>query len=301
MGDFVNSRGWQSCLQTRMRQRFWGAICAMLMGFVMLGMLDGLQGLARSGADVIEVIPGYSVPISGPLTIKNPVNSDLKAQFTPQSTALVYDLEGFFAGYWFGNGMWRASVRADVAAQPGDYTLKVVFRGAPASTTQNYKITVYADEAAMRAASTSYLRRITGYNPFVLAAGCCGLALLVGVVVYRLGCSYIRQLTSLGCGEIVRVQHEAGNDQQPHPGHIWCLLYGLRAPASGTLCAVYDPQGVHLGNARAADANKGTLELNFDSFTSPAADAGAASSAVRSGCLVQLRPPKPLSPPDSGR
>ena len=40
-----------------------------------------------------------------------------------------------------------------------------------------------ADDAAMRAASTSYLRRITGYNPFVLAAGCCGLALLVGVVV----------------------------------------------------------------------------------------------------------------------
>ena len=55
MGDFTNTKGWKNCLQTRMRQRFWGAICAMLMGFVMLGMLDGLQGLARSGADVIEV------------------------------------------------------------------------------------------------------------------------------------------------------------------------------------------------------------------------------------------------------
>lgn len=298
MGDFINSRGWQNCLQTRMRQRFWGAICAMLMGFVMLGMIDGLQGLARSGADVIEVLPGYSVPISGPLTIKNPVSSDLKAQFTPQSNSLVYDLEGFFAGYWFGNGMWRAAVRADVTAQPGDYTLKVVFRGAPASTTQNYKITVYADDDAMRASSTSYLRRITGYNPFVLAAGCCGLALLAGVLVYRLGCSYIRQLTNLGCGEIVRVQHEADNGQQLRPGHIWCLLYGLRAPAPGTLCAVYNAQGAQLGLARAAEVNKGTLELNFDSFTSPAADAGAASNAVRSGCLVQLRPQKPLSPPD---
>ena len=162
MGDFTNSGGWQICLQTRMRQRYWGALCALLLGFVMLGMLDGLQGLARSGADVIEVLPGGSVPISGPLTIKNPVNSDLKAQFTPENPALAYDLEGFFAGYWFGNGMWRAAVRADAYAQSGDYTLKVVFRGAPASTTQNYKITVYADDAAMRAASTSYLRRITG-------------------------------------------------------------------------------------------------------------------------------------------
>jgi Glucose-6-phosphate isomerase len=68
-------------------------------------MLDGLQGLVRSGADVIEVLPGGSVPISGPLTIKNPVNSDLNAQFSPANPSLSYDLEGFFAGYWFGNGM----------------------------------------------------------------------------------------------------------------------------------------------------------------------------------------------------
>ena len=301
MGDFTNTRGWQICRQTRMRQRYWGALCALLLGFVMLGMLDGLQGLARSGADVIEVLPGGSVAISGPLTIKNPVNSDLKAQFTPENSTLAYDLEGFFAGYWFGNGMWRAAVRADADVQPGSYGLKVVFRGAPASTTQNYTITVYADATAMRAASTSYLRRITGYNPFVLAAGCCGLALLAGVVVYRLGCSYIRQLTTLGCGEVVRVQSETAKEQQPRPDHIWCMLYGLRAPAAGTLCAVYDAQGAHIGHARATEANKGTLELNFDSFTTPAADAGAASNAVRPGCLVQLRPQKPLSPPDSVR
>ena len=127
------------------------------------------------------------------------------------------------------------------------------------------------------------------------------MALLAGVVVYRLGCSYIRQLTALGCGEIVRVQAQPVNAQHTQPGHIWCILYGLRAPAAGTLCAVYNAQGVQLGHARAAEANKGTLELNFDSFTSPAADAGAVSNAVRPGCLVQLRPPKPLSPPDTVR
>ncbi len=92
-----------------------------------------------------------------------------------------------------------------------------------------------------------------------------------------------------------------GKGAQAQPGHIWCMLYGLRAPAAGTLCAVYNAQGAQLGHARAAEANKGTLELNFDSFTSPVADAGATSNAVRPGCLVQLRPPKPLSPPDSVR
>jgi hypothetical protein len=125
MGEFIKSQGWQNCLQTRARQRYWGALCALLLGFALLGILDGLQGLARSGADVIELLPGGSVSISGPLTIKNPVNSDLKAQFAPENPALFYDLEGFFAGYWFGNGMWRGSVRADAVAEPGSYGLKV--------------------------------------------------------------------------------------------------------------------------------------------------------------------------------
>ena len=301
MGEFIKSQGWQNCLQTRARQRYWGALCALLLGFALLGILDGLQGLARSGADVIELLPGGSVSISGPLTIKNPVNSDLKAQFTPENPALFYDLEGFFAGYWFGNGMWRGSVRADAVAEPGSYGLKVSFRGAAASTTQHYTVVVHADETAMRAASTSYLRRITGYNPFVLAAGCCGLALLGGVVVFRLGSKYIRQLTTLGCGEIVRVEQNADTAAQAQSGHIWCLLYGLRAPAKGTPCAVYDAQGMPLGTARAQEAKNGTLELNFDSITSPAAEAGATNTAVRPGCLVQLRPPRPLSPPVTDR
>lgn len=301
MGEFIRSQGWRNCLQIRARQRYWGVLCALLLGFALLGMLDGLQGLARSGADVIEVLPGGSVSISGPLTIKNPVNSDLKAQFTPENPTLFYELEGFFAGYWFGNGMWRGSVRADEVAEPGSYSLKISFRGAPASTMQHYTVTVYAGEEAMRAASTSYLRRFTGYNPFVLAAGCCGLALLGGVAVFRLGSRYIRQLTTLGCGEIVRVQQHANGAEQAQPGHIWCLLYGLRAPAKGTPCAVYDAQGRPLGTARAEEAKNGTLELNFDASASPATDAGATDNAVRPGCLVQLRPPKPHSPPVTGR
>ena len=301
MGDLTGSGGWRQCLQIRARQRCWGLLCALLLGIALLGVVDGLQGLVRSGANSIDMLPGGSVSISGPLAIKNPVSSDLQARFTPETPSLAYDLEGFFAGYWFGNGMWRAAVRADASVEPGSYGLMVVFRGAPASTTQNYKITVYADDAAMRAASSSYVRRISGCNPFVLAASGCGLALLAGVVVYSLGWRYIRLLTTMGCGEIVRVQHEAADARQAQSGRIWCLLYGLRAPAAGTQCAVYNAQGEHLGHARAAEARKGSLELNFDEFPSPAADAGATHNAVRPGCLVQLRPPKPHSPPDQGR
>jgi len=135
-------------------------------------------------------------------------------------------------------------VRADGAVEPGSYSLRVAFRGAPASTMQNYKITVYADDAAMREASTSYLRRITGYNPFVLAAGCGGLALLVGVMVYRLGCRYIRQLTSLGCGEIsARAAREDQYPAGPARPYLVPALWAARPSGWRTVRGVRRPGG----------------------------------------------------------
>lgn len=183
-------------------------------------------------------------------------------------------------------------MRADAVAEPGSYGLKVSFRGAAASTTQHYTVVVHADETAMRAASTSYLRRITGYNPFVLAAGCCGLALLGGVVVFRLGSKYIRQLTTLGCGEIVRVEQNADTAAQAQSRpHLVPAVWSARARQRERPAPFMMRKACPL-TARAQEAKNGTLELNFDSITSPAAEAGAPNTAVRPGCLVQLAAPK---------
>ena len=294
-------QAWSDCRQTRSVQRGWGKLCALLLGLALVAMVDGLQGLMRSGSDVLEMLPGNRVTISGPLTIKNPVNSDIRVQFSPAKSGLAFDLEGFFAGYWFGNGMWRANVAADPAAEPGRYDMRVVFHGAPAVTAQHYTAIVYADESSMRSASASFVRRLTGYNPFVLAVGFCGLAMLVGVGVYRLGQSYIRQLAALGCGEIVMVHQEQQGGKKESSYHIWCLLYGSRPPAAGTACAVLDENGVNLGVARAGNAKKGTLEMVMENFDGAVDETGALSTAVQPGCLVRLRSQRPQSPPIASR
>ena len=105
MPELADAADWKACLDVRVRQRVWGAVCALLLAFALLALVDGLQGMARNGSDVLELLPGDSVSLSGPLTIKNPVNNDLSARFTPPNSLLTYELEGFFSGYWFGNGM----------------------------------------------------------------------------------------------------------------------------------------------------------------------------------------------------
>lgn len=281
MPDYFDDAAWRSCRTIRLQQRRLGAVSAVLLVVVLLGLIDGLQAQMRTGSEYLELLPGQSVGLSGPLTIKNPVHSDLVARFTPENAPLAFNLEGFFAGYWFGNGMWRALVTADSLAEPGVYQMRAAFRGASAKSAQHFTVVVRADEAAMRAGSASMIRRLTGYNPFVVAAIFGGLAVFGGIGVYLLGCRHIRLLMSMGCCEVVRVRAEQGGCR------LWCMLAGLKAPGEGATCAVFSCDGAFLGEAVAEPSRKGALELTMP-----------ACGEARPGCLVCLRPPraKPASP-----
>lgn len=295
MQTVLDDDTWDACQNIRQRQRKLGMACAVLLAVALLCLVDGLQGLMRSGATVVELLPEKSAALSGPLTIKNPVTRDIEVSFTPSNAPLSFTLEGFFAGYWFGNGMWRGTVAAQNGAEPGEYQMRVAFRGAAASTFQNYTVIVRADAVDMRTHSTSFAHRHTGFNPFALAVGFVGLALLVGVGVYRQGSMLIRMLVRLGCGEIVRVQQEKDGLR------LWCLLYGSRPPYEGTVCAVITTEGGVLAHARAGTAAKGSLQLFISDHDRAQKESGYSqdeiSFAVRPGCLVCLRPPCSQSPP----
>ncbi len=295
MQTVLDADTWDACQHIRQRQRRLGTVCALLLAVALLGLVDGLQGLMRTGSNTLEMLPGNIAALSGPLTIKNPVTADIEVRFTPPDAPLVFNLEGFFAGYWFGNGMWRGTVAAETGVEAGEYQMRVAFRGAAASTAQNYTVLLRADTADMRDHSTSFAQRLTGCNPFVLAAAFVGMALLVGVGVYRQGSRLIRKLVRLGCGEVVRVQEEKDGVR------LWCLLFGTRPPYEGTVCAVITTDGRVLAQARAGTAAKGSLELfvaQRDRVQNETEHGHEPRSfAVRPGCLVCLRPPCTQSPP----
>lgn len=265
---------WNACRQTRQRQRLVGKVSALLLAVALLGLIDGLLAGMRAGSDQVEILSGQAVPLSGPSALKNPLNSDVQVRFTPENAPLHFNLEGFFTGYWFGNGMWRGEVRAEPQAEPGSYELRLSFKGATAQSAQKFVLVVWADEEAQRAGSLSWIRRITGWNPFMLAAWCAGLGLVCSALTYLLGRRYFRLLTQLGCGEVFRVSAEGA------PCHIWCLASGPGTPRPGEARQILDAAGQPLGEARAEKAHKGVLELVM-----------LDDVPVLPGCLVCLRPP----------
>lgn len=274
MRSRFDPRLWDAAALARKRQHALGLVSGVLLAVALLGLFDGLLAEMRTGTNQLELLPGESLTLSGPAALKNPVTSDLVARMTPPDAPLRFSLEGFFTGYWFGNGMWRGEVAALPDAAPGSYGLRVTFRGAVGQAPQVYTLVVHEDAAARRAASLSFLRRWLDVNPFVLAALCGAAGVLLGAATYVFGRRHVRLLAGLGCSEVYRSGMADGDCR------IWCLAAKSAAPRPGTVRMVLDGEGRVIGEARVGQWRKGSLELTL-----------LDGQPVPEGCLVCLRPP----------
>lgn len=272
MQELLQSAFWYKASKYRKIQRFFGAFAALCLGIALVTLIDGLIAQMRAGNNELQFLPGEQIVLSGPAALKNPLASDLIARFKPENAPFTFNLEGFFTGYWFGNGMWRGEIAAFPQAEPGQYLLNISFRGAPAQSVQTYTLLVFADFAAMQAASRSLIYRYTGLNPFLLAALFGGFGILLGSITYFYGRLFFLCLKHLGLSPVYSSQ---GSD-------IWCLAPAELVPIQGNARMILDAQGNICGEARAGQWHKGRLKLTLMDECPPPP-----------GALVCLRHPAP--------
>lgn len=275
MKEYFDQQLWQGAVTSRTAQRFLGYISGFFFLVALVALFDGLIAEMRQGTTTLDLLRGGEIVISGPSALKNPVISDLCHVFTPKDAPLEFELDGFYTGYWFGNGMWRGKITAKQDAEPGKYHLRVFFKGAAGQGAQNYDLRVFVDAAAMRAASLSLIRRKLDINPFILAAITGILGILLGIATYCFGRRYLSFLRKLGLAEIYHSKRQAGQY------YIFCLTHpGPWTPKPGNVRMVLAPDGTQIGEARAEKLNKNKLVLNMldDSIVPP-------------GSLVCISPP----------
>lgn len=274
MRELLASPIWHMARKHRKYQWWIGRIAGTFLAIALIALFDGLLSRMRAGVNELEFLPGQTIVLSGPVALKNPLNSDVMAGFSPPGAPFHFELEGFFTGYWFGNGMWRGRITASDHADPGQYVLNIRFRGAPAQSIQKYELLLFASEETMQAASRSLIRRWLNGNPFIIAACCGGMGILLGLMTYWFGRRFDQELSSLGLAQIYASD---GAD-------IWCLAPQSLAPAQGNARMVLDAEGRICAEARCGKWQKGKLKLTLMDDKAPPA-----------GALVCLRHPGPSS------
>lgn len=275
MRQYFDQQLWQKAANSRKIQRFLGYVSGFFLLVALVSLFDGLTAEMRQGTTTLDLLRGGEIVISGPSALKNPVTSDLGHAFSPKDAPLVFELDGFYTGYWFGNGMWRGKILANRDAEPGKYHLRVFFKGAAGQGAQNYDLHVFGDAAAMRAASLSHIRRYLDLNPFILAAiaGIFGISL--GIATYHFGRRYLSCLRELGLAEIYHSRQQDGQYI------IFCLANpGPFTPKPGNVRMVLAPDGTQIGEARAEKLHKNKLMLTM-----------LDDSGVPQGSLVCINPP----------
>lgn len=248
---------WHKALLARHRQKVFGLISGFFFAIALMALADGLVALMRAGTNELNLLPGETLTVSGPVAIKNPLPTDLRARFLPPDPALSFTLEGFFTGYWFGSGMWRGQIEASGQATQGTRELLISFRGAQANA-QTYILHVYPDAEALREATLSFIKRYFDLNPFILAAICALLGLAPGIVTYHYGTRLATYLAGVGL-----VQIYSGNGST-----IWCLAPPGLVPKTGSSRMILDERGNVLCEARTGPYRKGKLQLELLDETS---------------------------------
>lgn len=246
---------WRKVVILRKAQNIFGIFSGICLTIAMLALFDGLIAQMRAEPGEINVLAGERINLSGPAVLKNPVNSDLRATFNPAGSGLTFNLEGFFAGYWFGNGMWRGYVAIPENAPPGKVALKIAFKGASSRTDQKFIFNIYDNLAVLRENSPSLVMRHCTVNPFFLGSICGGAGIICGIITYCLGRKYFCRLQEFN---LVEIQRRASN------GILWCLVSKNLAPPIGKTCMVLDAAGLSIGCATVKSWVKGSLKLELE-------------------------------------
>ncbi|WP_300164781.1 hypothetical protein [Solidesulfovibrio sp.] len=179
----------------RLRGAF-GWLAALLCLCAALGLADSFLYSFRTGPNTFAILPGGTEHLSGPLPPEAADAASMRVTVDHPGVRLVMTTQS--QGFWFGNRIWQAEVKAAPDAAPG--TAAIVLRDPNAdekAPVQAFFIQVFPDQAALDAASGSYIRRLSGLQPLVAAAFCLGGAILAGCCVFltsrRLEALWIRQ------------------------------------------------------------------------------------------------------------
>lgn len=225
-------------------QKKTGILAAILFFAALFSLADSLIGGISGNRGVIELLPGSSYAISGPMPPKTESLAEMVIEGTPADDSVRIVPRAIFSGFWLGGAMWRGSIEVAATAQEAEYVVKV---RDPYGEKQNpalvYTIKIWADQSTLNAHSSSFLTRQTGQSPFLFVILCAIGGIVTGIATFALGRRWARLLSEHDCSEIFKlIQSEKGTE-------LTCDLPAAAQVVIGMECPVFRPAGEILASA----------------------------------------------------
>ncbi len=257
--------------QTQRWRERTGRAVAIFIVLMFVALFDALIAKFRQPPNLVELLPGSTVQVNGPLAVEEYNPQSLT--YTPTSEDVHLIFEEIHHGFWLGGLMWRGRLTVSPQISPGEYRLTIGVKGrASPKPAPILLVKVYPDLKSWHKNSRSLLRRHTGLSPWVLFVVLLSLAALSLGMVYYLSSRIAQLLAQGGKAEIYMVKQ----------GEVWTVIafglgrrHGLQPGAQLGLC---DAAGRPVGTATVQEVT----DTDALAFTSP-------DSEVRPGYFVSMR------------
>ena len=244
------------CRAAHRRQRISGRLASALLFAALFALLDAFRGGFFGNQGYIELLPGGSRPISGPMPREIKSIADMEIEGMPADGSVRLLPGAHFSGFWFGGDMWRGVMEAAPTAREGEWTITVRDEmNGKQNPVLVFRVRVWPDLAAKNAHSPSWITRKTGLKPFACAGVLALGGLLAMALNYKQGRRWTRLLHAQGCGEIYNVgQTDAETLLQAERPAGLTVAEGLR-------CRLRRPTGEPLGAAVVLELRKSDMLL----------------------------------------
>lgn len=184
---------------------FFQRMAAFCLLIVALSLLDSCQARFRTPLNVINVLPGATVEITGPLEKVVPIE---KLTYKSSSNLIQLTISEVRTGIWFGGAMWLGRLKVNPDSPPGEYRLLVIPEGftlEPEKQVPIVLVKVHQDNQSIRESSVSFIERFSGIPPWWLVVFCLPLMGLFLGSIFHLSGKMDHLLAQEGKAEIYRV------------------------------------------------------------------------------------------------
>ena len=281
----------------------WLGMLVLLAAFASL--VDGLTAEMMRGPNRLDVLPGSTTPLSGPMPVKQADKSDFLVEGNSPDGQVRLELDDFFASYWFGSGMWRGRLVVGDRPGIGQYQMLVAFRDAPAKSVQDYRVIVWADAESMREGSFSRITREWGLSPFWVAGFLFPGGIFLALLNFLVGRQRNKHLRAALCGEVYKIMRGAKGSDAPlevtfglgqshgvYVGQPCDIMRPDGQPVLEGVVAFCEPRHASLLLPPMADVRAGDVVRPLPASEAAAPVKPAATVPLSGVSLSPLRPPR---------
>jgi len=151
--------------ETSILRDWTGKVGTLFCVLFFLTLLDGFNARFREPRDYFPCLPGQSIAVTAPLPEGTGNLQELTCPTNSKGISVVCD--SVQTGFWLGGHMWQGRILVSSGTQPGGYEVAVLPRNVgKAKPVKPFRVSVFEDEAHLRKASASYIRRYLGIMPW---------------------------------------------------------------------------------------------------------------------------------------